>query len=274
MDNKEKLLEQTLDIYDVDSYIKEISEGIEESFWFKEIAIFVARSGNGCFADYESIGKMFSSTQEEIAFDINEPDPERPNVIYLRPVGQRKIKIQDIIDHAHKKQVRGREFFDKCLGYNMRCEDNFQELLEYLDKIGYFKENLDAGLITEERSDDIYDFIEDLYDLRKESIAKEGEYGLGNLIFKEFRNKGYLDNLKELRKQEKSKELSLENLSEEPEDETTAFEKELIETYRKYANIDENFEITEENINKWALDRTSCFKNYDVNDLRELLLRR
>ena len=85
----------------------------------------------------------------------------------------------------------------------------------------------------------------------------------------------FLMNLqKELRKQEKSKELSLENLSEEPEDEIKLLEKNLIATYRKYANIDDNVEITEENLNKWALDRTSCFKNYDVNDLRELLLRR
>lgn len=63
--------------------------------------------------------------------------------------------------------------------------------------------------INEELSDEIYDFIEDIYDLRKDSVAKEGEFGLGNLVFKEFRNLGYLDNLKELRKKEKGKELSL-----------------------------------------------------------------
>ena len=39
--------------------------------------------------------------------------------------------------------------------------------------------------------DKIDDFIEDVYDLRKNSIAKDGEYGLGNLVFKEFRNLGY-----------------------------------------------------------------------------------
>lgn len=55
-------------------------------------------------------------------------------------------------------------------------------------------------------------FIEKLYNLRKESIAEEGEYGLGNLIFKEFRNRGYLDQLKELKNKLRSKELSLEQL--------------------------------------------------------------
>lgn len=63
-------------------------------------------------------------------------------------------------------------------------------------------------------SEEINDFIEDLYDLRKESIAKDGEYGLGNLVFKEMRNLGYLDNLKELKNKIKSKELSLEHLEE------------------------------------------------------------
>ena len=61
-------------------------------------------------------------------------------------------------------------------------------------------------------SDDVTEFIEDLYDLRKKSIAKEGEYGLGNLVFKEFRNRGYLDMLRELRNELKSRELSLEGL--------------------------------------------------------------
>lgn len=65
------------------------------------------------------------------------------------------------------------------------------------------------------KSEIIKDFISDLYDLRKQSIAKDGEYGLGNLIFKEFRNKGYLDYLKDQRKVEKSKELSLEGLQED-----------------------------------------------------------
>lgn len=65
------------------------------------------------------------------------------------------------------------------------------------------------------KSEIIKDFISDLYDLRKQSITKDGEYGLGNLIFKEFRNKGYLDYLKDQRKVEKGKELSLEGLQED-----------------------------------------------------------
>lgn len=53
-------------------------------------------------------------------------------------------------------------------------------------------------------------FIEDIYDLRKAAIATEGEYSIGNLVFKELRNKGYLDNLKDIKNKLKSQDLSLE----------------------------------------------------------------
>lgn len=68
-------------------------------------------------------------------------------------------------------------------------------------------------LDKESNKEEIDNLIEDIYNLRKESIANEGEYGIGNLIFKEFRNLGYLDNLKELKRKEVSKELSLEGLA-------------------------------------------------------------
>lgn len=58
----------------------------------------------------------------------------------------------------------------------------------------------------------IDNLIEDIYNLRKEGMEEDGEYSIKNLIFKEFRNLGYLDNLKDLRKKEISKDLSLESL--------------------------------------------------------------
>lgn len=72
-------------------------------------------------------------------------------------------------------------------------------------------ENLNED-VKELYSEKVKNFINDIYELRKDSIAKEGEFGLGNLVFKEFRNLGYLDSLKELRKQLKGQELSLEHL--------------------------------------------------------------
>jgi stalled ribosome alternative rescue factor ArfA len=60
----------------------------------------------------------------------------------------------------------------------------------------------------------IDDYIEDLYDMRKVSIKKGGEYSIGNLVFKEIRNLGYLDVLKNLKTTLLSKEMSLEGLQE------------------------------------------------------------
>lgn len=80
--------------------------------------------------------------------------------------------------------------------------DTEEELTIWEDK--YF--NLIEGNPT---SADIENFIDELYNLRKTSIAKDGEYAVGNQIFKEFRALGYTDNLKRLKDEIKSKELSI-----------------------------------------------------------------
>lgn len=87
----------------------------------------------------------------------------------------------------------------------------------------------------------IDNLIEDIYNLRKEGMEEEGEYSIKNLIFKEFRNLGYLDNLKELRKKQISKELSLESLKEElvnysNEDEVNYKTKEIMDVISQQLN--------------------------------------
>lgn len=56
--------------------------------------------------------------------------------------------------------------------------------------------------------------VNDLYLLRRNSLSIDGEYGIGNLIFKEFRNNGWLDKLKDLSNEYKSETLTLEQLNE------------------------------------------------------------
>ena len=58
-------------------------------------------------------------------------------------------------------------------------------------------------------------YIDDIYKLRVESIQEKGEFGEGNLIFKEIRRLGYLNDLKNKKIELTSKELSLEDLQEE-----------------------------------------------------------
>ena len=67
--------------------------------------------------------------------------------------------------------------------------------------------------IQSENSDDIKDVINSLYMIRKNSLGTEGEYGKGNQLFKEVRNNGLLDDLKDAYKKARSKELTLEHLT-------------------------------------------------------------
>lgn len=61
-------------------------------------------------------------------------------------------------------------------------------------------------------SEDVQTFINELYNLRRLSIMTDGEYAIGNLVFKEIRNAGLLQKLKDLVNKLASKELSLESL--------------------------------------------------------------
>lgn len=56
---------------------------------------------------------------------------------------------------------------------------------------------------------DVQNMIDSLYLIRKNGLATDGEYGIGNQTFKELRNQGYLDALKELETELRSEELSI-----------------------------------------------------------------
>lgn len=75
------------------------------------------------------------------------------------------------------------------------------ELTEFTNRINQILSN---G--TEE---DILRVIDDLYLLRRNSLVVDGEFGKGNLIFKQIRNDGLLDALKDKRIELSSRELSI-----------------------------------------------------------------
>ena len=69
-------------------------------------------------------------------------------------------------------------------------------------------DEIKADKLTDEKK--VVKLLEEIYDkLRKKGISK-GEYSIENLAFKELRNKGYLDKLKDYRNKLLSKRLSLE----------------------------------------------------------------
>ena len=122
--------------------------------------------------------------------------------------------------------------------------------------------------INSDSIDDLQAFVDDLYVLRKDSLAKDGEFGLGNLIFKEMRNQDKLQQIKDKIKEVESKELTLEGL-----DSTSLHEKQEQTVYnawhawpqyrQKYGRVDSffelqhNFHLTNDEV-RWILDR--CIK--------------
>jgi len=67
--------------------------------------------------------------------------------------------------------------------------------------------------ITECNTEQLNTLVNNLYLMRHNSIATEGEYGKGNQIFKDIRTTGLFDKLKQALKDSISKELSFESWS-------------------------------------------------------------
>ena len=65
--------------------------------------------------------------------------------------------------------------------------------------------------IKNKNIEDIKDLINTAYLIRKNSLAIDGEYGQGNLLFKELRNKGIIQELRDALIKIKSNKLSLES---------------------------------------------------------------
>ena len=97
-----------------------------------------------------------------------------------------------------------------------RCPDCGTLLSDggYCPKCYDGEERLDEG-VEQSKIDEIDAFIDSLYELRHESIDSEGEFGIGNLVFKEMRSLGYLDNLRDIKKGLNDRRLSLESLNED-----------------------------------------------------------
>lgn len=69
------------------------------------------------------------------------------------------------------------------------------------------------NIINNSDLEELKNCLNDLYLLRRASLVDEGEFSKGNLIFKELRNQGYLDRLKNKITEFTSDELTLEDYS-------------------------------------------------------------
>ena len=89
--------------------------------------------------------------------------------------------------------------------------------IDVSDDVRLWTEKINTA-IDSKNSEQIEKIVDDLYIVRKNSLATDGEYGIGNQLFKELRNIGLLDELKDAYKSSRSKELSLESLQRLNED--------------------------------------------------------
>ena len=87
--------------------------------------------------------------------------------------------------------------------------DNIPDI-DISDEFNDWSENIRKA-INEANPDQLEEMIDKLYIIRKDGLDTEGEYGPSNQLFKEIRNAGLLDNLKDAYRREISKELTLEH---------------------------------------------------------------
>lgn len=106
-------------------------------------------------------------------------------------------------------------YSDKWIKFPKKLTDVPQ--VDISDDLDKWKNKID-NILTRKNSDAILSIIDDLYILRKNSLDIAGEYSEGNQLFKELRNIGYLDKLKDSYKKFRSKELSLESYTKLHED--------------------------------------------------------
>lgn len=87
-------------------------------------------------------------------------------------------------------------------------EDPTDEEIAEAEKI---EDEIISKIKSSTSTEELESIINNLYLLRKDSLAAYGESGPGNLAFKSLRNKGILDKVKDVIRDAESKELSLES---------------------------------------------------------------
>ena len=150
--------------------------------------------GNALYSAYRSLfNKRLDISFYGIPLEIyveTENSPRESNGVYS--VKKNKWVKKPIPENIPEYD---KEALDKLVS---KWEDKYKKLVDDIKADKLPNENKVVKLLA-----DIYDV------LRKKGVAK-GEYSTENLAFKELRNKGYLDKLKEYRNELTSKRLSLE----------------------------------------------------------------
>lgn len=134
---------------------------------------------------------------------------QHPNIsIYGYPV---ELYAQDINEVPHLNQGVYSVLQDKWLAKPEMLDVDFENDYHLQKKVQFYKDVIDK-MITNNASDSSFDVLKDkIKKMRGDSIAKEGEFAFGNLVFKDLRNAGYLDKLNDYKQKRMDRALSLGN---------------------------------------------------------------
>lgn len=132
---------------------------------------------------------------------------QHPNIsIYGYPV---ELYAQDIDEKPHANQGVYSLIQNRWIARPQMLDLNFEDDYHLQKKVQFYKNMIDK-MVDDNASDDTIDILKDkIKKMRGDSIAKEGEFAFGNLIFKELRNAGYLDKLNDYKKTKQDNILSL-----------------------------------------------------------------
>jgi hypothetical protein len=139
---------------------------------------------------------------KKILWSLQHPDIS----IYGFPV---ELYAQDIDEQPHLNQGVYSITQNKWIARPQHLDIDFENDFHLQKKVQFYKDMIDK-MLNDKVNDDSIDILKDkIKKMRGDSIAKEGEFAFGNLIFKELRNAGYLDKLNDYKKTSQDKILSL-----------------------------------------------------------------
>lgn len=126
--------------------------------------------------------------------------------IYGYPV---ELYAQDADEQPHFGQGVYSVKTNSWIQYPQNLNLNFTMDHHLQQKVEFYKQMIDR-MIDQQATNGTFDMIKQrIRKMRGDSIAKNGEFAFGNLVFKELRNQGYLDKMDMYQKSSYDKALSL-----------------------------------------------------------------
>lgn len=98
-------------------------------------------------------------------------------------------------------------FEDRWIKQPEPIQDSY-DVKEVRSEVSSLMSEVDSAIVSR-NSSEVQSMIDKLYMIRKNGLATDGEYSVGNQVFKEFRNTGKLDALKQRLLDLRSNELSI-----------------------------------------------------------------